>query len=282
MKEGLASRTAFGVALRRAKHQLVDKPPIFVDPIAVRIVGENSEILNDALRRESEISRPLRAFLAARSRYAEDQLAQRVGSGTRQCVILGAGLDTFAYRNPHAPELQVFEVDHPNTQRWKRGRLRQAGIRIPESLTFIPVDFENQNLEQALAGTPEFDRDEPAFFSWLGVTPYLTNDAFWATIRTIVTMPAGSAVVFDYAVKPALFDFAGRLALWRISKRVARAGEPFHLFFTPTELISSLRQAGFRSFEDLGRDEINALYFHGRTDRLRVSGNLGRLLCART
>src|SRR4051812_21693169 len=108
MKEGVASRTAFGVALRRAKHQLVDRPPVFFDPIAVRIIGENSEVLNNSLRRENRASRPLRAFLAARSRYAEDQLAQSVRSGTRQCVILGAGLETFAYRNPYTPGLRVF------------------------------------------------------------------------------------------------------------------------------------------------------------------------------
>ncbi|HEX5226116.1 MAG TPA: SAM-dependent methyltransferase, partial [Bryobacteraceae bacterium] len=232
---------------------------------------------DDSAEAQNPFSRALRAFLAVRSRYAEDQLARAVERGVRQYVVLGAGLDTFAYRNPY-PELHVFEVDHPATQEWKRTRLEEARIAIPLDMTFAPVDFERESLEDGLCRTA-FDRKRPAFFSWLGVTPYLSRPAFDATIALIAQMPAGSGVAFDYAIERRLLTPAQQIALDAMASRVARAGEPFQLFFDPAALSRELQQLGFGDIENLSGDAINARYFAGRADGLAVGG-AGRLLSA--
>ncbi len=276
MRSDTPSRTAQRVAGRRAAHQLLDHPKVFEDPLAVAIADGESEPSADP---QTPHSRALRAFLAVRSRYAEDQLAGAVAQGVRQYVVLGAGLDTFAYRNPfQSSGLHVFEVDHPRTQEWKRARLRDARIPVPREMTFAAVDFERQSLEDGLLQAG-FEKQRPAFFSWLGVTPYLSRSAFDTTLQFIAGMPSGSGVVFDYAVERLLLSPAQQLALDAMAERVARAGEPFQLFFEPATLASDLAHAGFTNLEDLGAEEINARYFAGRSDGLRVSGG-GRLLSA--
>src|SRR5271169_4489280 len=171
MQVGKFSRTAQRVAIRRAAHQLLDQPRVLDDPLALRIIGsEAAEELRSNPKEHHAFSRAFRAFMAARSRYAEDELAHVVAQGVKQYLVLGAGLDTFAYRNPH-PGLRVFEVDHPATQAWKREQLQEASIPIPPSLTFVPVDFEQQTLADGLERSG-FDLNASAFFSWLGVTPY--------------------------------------------------------------------------------------------------------------
>ncbi len=218
----------------------------------------------------------MRAFLVARSRYAEDNLRRAVDNGMRQYVLLGAGLDTFAYRNPF-PGLRVFEVDHPATQAWKRELLRKGGIAIPEGLTFAPVDFESQSLSAQLQAAG-FDFDAPAFFAWLGVVPYLTIDAFRATLGFVAGRPAGSGVTLDYGQPRDALPFLERLAHDALAARVERAGEPFRLFFTPESVAREL--SAFREIEDIGSTEINARYFSGRRDKLGMKGTAGRLLCA--
>src|SRR5579859_7444329 len=141
MEKGKPSRTALRVAIRRAAHQIADPPSVLNDPIALRLIGPGYE--NDLERAMHPVGRDFRAFMAARSRYAEDHLAQAVAAGVRQYVILGAGLDTFAYRNPF-PHIRVFEVDFPATQEWKRSLLAGAGVAVPENLTFVPLDFEHK------------------------------------------------------------------------------------------------------------------------------------------
>jgi methyltransferase (TIGR00027 family) len=264
------------VALRRAAHQLLDHPRVFEDPLAVAIAGAEAS-REQAAEGEPGYSRALRAFLAARSRYAEDQIAHAFERGARQYVALGAGLDTFAYRNPYAG-LRVFEVDHPATQEWKRAQLGAAGIVIPESMTFAAVDFERQSLGEGLIGAG-FDRGVPAFFSWLGVTPYLSREAFDATIAFVAALSSGTGVVFDYAVERSLLSPARQRALDALSERVARAGEPFQLFFDPRGLVGDMARAGFGEIEDLDAEAINARYFANRADGLAVSSG-GRLLCA--
>jgi len=216
--------------------------------------------------------------MAARSRYAEDELARAVAHGVRQYVVLGAGLDTFAYRNPH-PGLRVFEVDHPATQAWKRGQLEAAGISIPPTLTFVPIDFERQTLADGLGGAG-FDLGAGAFYSWLGVTPYLTREACTTTLSFVAKMPAGSGVVFDFAVDPLLLDAGQREALQALSERVARYGEPFQLFFDPRQLQDELMGMGFHRTEFLQGKELNARYFKDREDGLLVRGGLGHLMGA--
>jgi methyltransferase (TIGR00027 family) len=279
MQEGKFSRTAQRVAIRRAAHQLLDRPRVLDDPLALRIIGsEAEEALRSNPKEDHAFSRAFRAFMAARSRYAEDELARAVAHGVRQYVVLGAGLDTFAYRNPHSG-LNVFEVDHPATQAWKREQLRAAGIAVPAALTFVPVDFERQTLADGLRQSA-FDTGVAAFFSWLGVTPYLTRDACMITLSFVAKMPAGSGVVFDFAVDPALRNAGQRIALGVLSKRVAAAGEPFQLFFDPKKLQDELKGMGFHRTEFLQGKEINARYFNDREDGLLVRGGLGHLMGA--
>jgi methyltransferase (TIGR00027 family) len=283
MRETHPSRTAQRVALRRAAHQLLDDPLVFKDTLALSIVGaEAAAALRARISSENDrISRAMRAFMAVRSRYAEDQLAAAVSQGVRQYVVLGAGLDTFAYRNPYLlTGLRVFEVDHPATQAWKRELLAAAEIPIPAGMAFAPVNFERETLGDGLqyAG---FLFNEASFFSWLGVTPYLTREAFEATLRLVVAMPGPSEIVFDYAVARSSLNFVERVALDALSRRVAAAGEPFQLFFAPRELVRELRRIGFGHVEDLGREEMNARYFAGRKDGLQITNGLAHLLHAR-
>jgi len=277
METGKASKTALGVAIRRAAHQLVDRPPVLDDPIAVRLVG--SGYRGKMGRASHRVGRDLRAFAAVRSRYVEDRLAEFVARGGSQYVVLGAGLDTFAYRNPY-PGLRVFEVDFPATQQDKRAMLAEAAITVPGSLTFVPLDLEHHTLAEDLAAAG-FDADRPAFFGWLGVIPYLPLETFRATLCTIARLPADSGVGFDYALAPETLSTAGRTAFEALAGRVAAAGEPFQLFFTPEELERELRRAGFKRFEQLDYQQLNERYFRDRADGLKLSAvGLGMLATA--
>jgi methyltransferase (TIGR00027 family) len=274
------SLTAQRVALRRAAHQLFDHPPVFEDPLAIAILGqEPAARLESGDTSEAGGSQHLRAFMAARSRYAEDELALAVAHGAIQYVVLGAGLDTFAYRNDF-PGLRVYEVDHPATQTWKRKQLNEAGIPIPSSLVFVPTDFEEQSLGSVLESSG-FQTSELSFFSWLGVTPYLTAEAAMATLAFIGSLPAHSGVVFDYAIERSSLDLTEQMAMDALASRVARAGEPFRLFLNPNALKRMLTVAGFHEIEDLGPAEIDHRYFSGRTDGLRVGMGLAHLVNAR-
>lgn len=279
--QGLAkpSRTALGVAIRRASHQLYDSPPLVLnDPIAVPILGERYRpaLEEAAASLDERFSVSLRAWLVARSRLAEDNLAQAVGNGVRQYVLLGAGLDTFAHRNPHS-DLQVFEVDHPATQQWKRELILSNGLPEPSCLHYVPVDFEHQDLAQQLA-IGGLDFAAPTVFAWLGVVMYLTRPAFRKTIDLIGRFPEGSGVIFDYALPRhalAQHELETRDAL---SARVQSIGEPFQLFFTPEEMKMELAQ--FQRVEDLDARELNARYFANRTDQLNLVGRSANIVSA--
>lgn len=279
MEAARPSRTALRVAMRRAAHQIYDTQPlVFPDPLAVAILGR--EHLPEIERTQFKLNKPhsiaLRAFMVARSRYAEDLLAQAVAHGVQQYVLLGAGLDTFAYRNPF-PQLHVFEVDHPATQQWKHDLLAANGISIPPSLTYVPVDFEHQQLTTQLAAAG-FDRSRPAFFAWLGVVPYLTHAAFRSTLALIASSASGSGVVMDYGQPRSALPYLEQLAHDSLSSRVQLAGEPFQLFFTPVQMAAEL--TAFQSIEDLGSSELNARYFNHRADNLRLLGSAGRIVSA--
>ena len=282
MQHDSPSRTALRVAFRRAAHQIFDaRPLVLEDPLAVRILGAHAEELHRTPGRNPAYkSRPysvgLRAFLVARSRYAEDLLARAVAAGVRQYVILGAGLDTSAYRNPY-PDLQVFEVDHPATQAWKRELLAASGIAIPCNVSYTPVNFQHDSLPDQLLAAG-FIPTQPAFFSWLGVVPYLTLKAFRATLSYIAAQPLGTGVVFDYSQPRESLGPAEQLAYDSLASRVSQAGEPFQLFFTPAEAAREL--AAFRDIEDLNSRDINARYFVQRTDTLRVLGSAPHLVSA--
>jgi methyltransferase (TIGR00027 family) len=279
MEEARPSRTALRVALRRAAHQLYDaKPLVLDDPIAVPILGQEylPELHKTLTKLEKPFSVALRAFLVARSRYAEDMLARSVAQGVTQYVLLGAGLDTFSHRNPY-PQLRVFEVDHPATQQWKRELLGTSNLPTPANLTYAPVNFECQSLPEELLSVG-FNPAIPTFFAWLGVVPYLTLEAFRSTVAFIAAQPAGTGVVLDYSQPRSSLPFLEKLAHDSLAARVQLAGEPFQLFFTPTEIAAKL--TAFRNLEDIGSAEINARYFANRTDNLKHLGSAGRLLSA--
>lgn len=278
MEEAIPSRTALRVALRRAAHQIYDRPLVFEDPIAVAILGEAyaAELKRTPVRADRPFSVGLRAHMVARSRYAEDKLRESVAVGVKQYVLLGAGLDTFAYRNPW-PDVKVFEIDHPATQQWKQELLRASRIAIPDNLTYVPVDFERQALGERLTESG-FSGKAPAFFAWLGVVPYLTLTAFRATVDFVAQQAAGSGVTLDYGLPRAALPPLERMAHDSLASRVQLAGEPFQLFFTPQEIAEEFR--AFHNVEDVGSKEINARYFSGRDDQLRLLRCAGRLLSA--
>lgn len=279
MLEHQPSRTAQRVAVRRAAHQLWDHPRVFDDPVALKIIGvDEAENLARSQPSDTAAGQYLRAFITARSRYAEDQLAEAVGRGTTQYVVLGAGLDTFACRNPFAG-LRVFEVDHPATQAWKRKQLEAVGIPVSPSLTFVPIDFEKQTLAQAL-DLSGFNADQPAFFSWLGVTPYLASETVLAILQWVISVCSSNGIVFDYVAPRSSLGPLSRVAFDLLANRVAAAGEPFVGFFDPQQLVCDLKKMGFAFIEDLDAEKINARYFTGRSDDLCVAG-AGRMLCAR-
>ncbi len=280
MDEGRPSATAFRAALLRAAHQLIDTPKVFDDPIALKILGAQGESWVRSNVERLQKSHYMRAFIVLRSRYAEDELARAVQGGVRQYVILGAGLDTFPYRNPNPPSrLRIYEVDHPATQSWKRRRLQETGIAIPDSLTFAPVDFEKQTLGEGL-GRAGFKDREPTFFSLLGVVVYLTRAAAADTFKYVAALPRGSEIVFDCGVSDDSLTGFEKLARDRRAEKMAAIGEPWLTYFDPESLTNDLRQIGFKAIEDFGPEAANERYFKNRTDGLRVAGG-GHLIKAR-
>ena len=263
MQPGKPSRTAWGAACHRAAHQVLERGRVFADPLAVRILGEGAAA---AIRRAGggPSGRRLRLFIAVRARFAEDALAAAVARGLRQVVVLGAGLDTYAYRAAPGDGLRVFEVDHPATQAWKRGLLADAAIEVPGFLCFVPVDFERERLADALAGAG-FDRARPAFFTWLGVVPYLTEPAVLSTLGFVAGLPGGAQVVFDYGNPPG--PGARAAARRRLAARVASLGEELRSHFETGALHAALRGLGFREIEDLGPAQILRRYFGVRGGR---------------
>ena len=269
MRPGRSSRTSLLVAARRASHQLKDRPLVFEDPLAVRILPkELADTLETDPRYRSRWSTFLRAALAVRSRFAEDELRKAVAQGVRQYVLLGAGLDTFAYRNPF-PDVRVFELDHPDTQAAKRRRLTDAAIPIPATTVFVPIDFATTSLAEALRGSG-FDFEQPSFLAWLGVVPYLDRDAIARTLRVIGSLPRGTTVVFDYGGAAVTLSWRARFAVWLLQRKLKSIGEPIKSSFTPHEVIELLKSAGFGEVEDLNAAAINRRYLADRTDGLHV------------
>lgn len=258
--------------MHRAAHQLIDRPLVFVDPIALTIVGEEAanELREGHGRHVEPGSSGMRAFLAARSRFTEDCLRDAVARGTRQYVLLGAGLDTFAYRETSA-NVRVFEIDHPATQAWKRARLRETGIIPPDRVTYAPVDFEHETMRDGLTRA-RFDFTAPAFFAWLGVTPYLTKDAIMNTLAIVASLARGTEIVFDYADSSGGGTAEQRRRFKDLADRVAASGEPFKSFFEPAALYAALEELGFSHIDDWDANLLNARYFKDRTDGLRLEG----------
>jgi len=275
-----ASRTALRVALHRAAHQLLDTPIVFVDPLAVRILGPKAEAAFRADATQYDTTRfapQMRAFMAVRARFAEEQIAGARAAGVRQVVILGAGLDTFAYRAATTPPVTIWEVDHPATQAWKRDLLATAGIEAPAHLNFVAADLAREPLESALAAAG-FDAHAGAVFSWLGVTQYLKVEDVFATLRYVAGVTAtGGGITFDYSIAPGLLNPPERLAYDALAARVSAVGEPWLSHFVPAELVAALTECGFAVARNL--DPQDLLQRFAGADVMRL-GRLARLMWA--
>jgi methyltransferase (TIGR00027 family) len=244
MSQKTASRTALATAYMRAAHQLLDPPPrVLEDPTALAVLGPGAEqsIKESAARSQTPESRALRAHMVLRSRFAEDRLAAAVARGVTQYVILGAGFDTFAVRQPAwARNLRILEVDHAGTQELKRSHLEAAGLTVPPNAGFATIDFERESLCDGLV-RHSISLTERTFFSWLGVTMYLREDAIDAVLRSAAEFPAGSEIVLTFASASNMPE--------GVAERAAQAGEPWLSFFEPEQIQDKLRAAGFTSVE---------------------------------
>ncbi len=283
MKDGEASFTARFPAILRAAHQVLDgDPKILDDPLAIGFVEGAcaKEIKANIERYQSPPLIQARAWFAMRHRFAEDSLAQAVAGGAGQYVILGAGLDTFAYRPAqNKTALHIFEVDYPATQEWKKDRLKTLRIDIPEHVTFAPVDFERQSLAQGLAQS-DFDFSAPAFFSWLGVTMYLERGAVFKTLKDILSMAPSTQVAFDFELDEAALHGQVKRSIAKASASAARRGEPWKSRFKAEELQLALREMGFKDVTYFNAFQAEERYFSGRGDGLSLNG-AGHMMLAR-
>jgi len=200
-------------------------------------------------------------FTTARSRIAEDALSRSVERGVQQIVILGAGLDTFALRNPHGVrQIRIYEVDHPATQAWKLERLADAQIAVPPWLILVPVDFERDDVGEKLVAAG-FQQNSPAFFTWLGVVPYLTQDAIDRTLDYMSSIQ-NSEVVFDYVEPPEAFSEELRQLEKARAEQLEKIGERSDSRFEPAGIASILRSHGFCAIEDINFQEIVSRFGH--------------------
>lgn len=261
------------VATLRAAHQLLDDPLILEDRIALKILGGANEaaVRSNPGHYDDPLSKGLRMSVVVRSRYAEDEWRKAARHDVSQYVILGAGLDTYAYRENHQAR-RIFEVDLPATQQWKRECLSAADIEIPASLTYVPMDFEHDTLARALSEAG-FRKDEPAFFSWLGVSVYLEEEAILETLRFIASCAAGSAVVFDYVVTPSLLAPMEQLGMELVRAKVSGSGEAWKSYFDPTSLADKIRSLGFSEANNVSPESLNDIYLTGRKDGFRMGGS---------
>lgn len=256
-----ASLTAAWAAEQRAGHQAIDGGSIFADPLALQIVGPEvaSRLRANPEKRDSLLNRRVRTMFAARARFAEDAALEHIHRGVCQIVILGAGLDTFAYRTALPSGCRVFEVDHPATQRWKREALAAAGINEPAALVFVPVDFVLDQISEELRRAG-FDRAKPAFFSWLGVTMYLDRQSVRATLDFIGKGARGTGVVLDYLVPPEELAPVGKAASLVLAGAAAAMAEPWNTFLRPDETANLLNETGLRSLEDVDAESFAARF----------------------
>lgn len=281
MDPAKASATATGVAVARSAHRSCDQPPwVLDDPFALQLAGPRwAEIqsASEAAFPETAL-RQSRASVVARSRYAEDRL---VSGGYRQYVILGAGLDSFAWhRADLIGWLRLFEVDHPASQAWKLGRIAELDLPVRDGHVFAPVDFETTPLWEGLPRAG-LDWSQPAFFSWLGVIIYLAPEAITATLNTVSGCGTGSEIVLSYDAPDAFLDDTAREMVQIEARQVAATGEPYTTRMSPAQAETLIESAGLEVVEHLAPQALYDRYFAQRSDGLRPS-TAERLIAART
>lgn len=274
--------TAVRVALWRALHVQADAPPhVIEDEVGMKLVAPE-----DGWRDRPDMSaftRPFRASILARARFIEDLVEQKLAQGARQYVILGAGLDTFAQRRPElASRLSVFEIDQPGPQAWKRQRLVELGFGIPSFLHLVPVDFEAGDAWWERLTASAFDAKQPAVVVSTGVSMYLTQEAIAATLRQVATLAAGSTFAMSFMLPIEMADPELRPGIERAAAGAKANGTPFISFFTPSEMLSLARSAGFGAVEHVSADALAERYFADRVDGLRPPSNSEELIVATT
>ena len=248
-------------------------PRVLDDQLALALAGEEGRAIDQRLRSEvpGELLLAFSRWVCVRARLPEDIVEQALADGVRQYAILGAGLDSFAYRRPDLLDrLRVFEVDHPASQAWKQARLSELGIELPANLVFAPVDFETETLREGLEAGG-FDFGATAVFSWIGVTMYLTLNAIEATLATVSACPAGTRIVLTYNLPPSALRGLGLGAHNYLANIAADMGEPFVSLFEPQEAEALMRRLGFIDIIHVGPEEAIHSYFHGRDD-VRLPG----------
>ena len=278
-----ADGTAVRVALWRALHVQVDPPPhVLEDETGLRLAAPD-----DGWRQrpdmDPQFTRPFRASIVARARFIEDLIVEQAGRGVLQYVILGAGLDTFAQRRPEvASRLRVFEVDRPGPQAWKRRRLIELGFGIPEWLRLVPVDFEAGDAWWQRLAAAGFDTGRLTVVASSGVSMYLTKDAIAATLRQVASLAPRSMLAMTFLLPLELAEPEVRPGLQRADQGARASGTPFISFFTPTEMLTLAREAGFKDAQHVSAAALAQRYFAGRTDGLRPPLNSEEFLVATT
>jgi methyltransferase (TIGR00027 family) len=268
--EAQPSQTALGTAAARAAHLIVDRPPwIFEDTLAEVLAGDAGGELIAGHRQDPTAAwrTSLRVVMTTRQRYTERRVTEAIDRGVRQYVILGAGLDSFAYRAELPGSLAVFEVDHPATQDWKRQRLAATATPIPDSVRFVPVDFTVVSLTQQLC-EQGFDPSRPVFVSWLGVTQYLSVESISATLQALSDLAGPVELVMTYIVPEELRDQHGQAAVDVLMPRADALGEPWITFLTPDDTAGLLEQAGMTVIEDVDTKESIEPSLWQRSDAL--------------
>jgi methyltransferase (TIGR00027 family) len=262
--------TAVRTALWRALHVAVDPPPhVFADEFGLRL-ADPGDGWRDREDMDPATAGRYRTGMVARARFVEDLVTEQAGRGVAQYVILGAGLDTFAQRRPEiAARLRVFEVDQPGPQAWKRARLDELGLGVPDWLHLVPVDFETTSWWDHLTAAG-FAPDEPAVVASTGVSMYLTKEANLATLRRIAGFAPGSTLAMTFMLPPELLDEGERARHRATASRAKAAGTPFVSSFSPGEMLEMAREAGFRDATHVSGAELNERYFAERADGLRV------------
>lgn len=275
--------TAVRVALWRALHVEIDPPPdVFEDEIGLKLAapGDGWRSRGDM---DPQFTRPFRASIVARARYIEDLVVEQAGCGLDQYVILGAGLDSFAQRRIEiASRLKVFEIDRPDPQAWKRQRLMDLGYGVPDWLRFVPVDFEAGESWRAGLANAGFDDRKPAIVVSAGVSMYLTKDANIASLRQVAALAPGSTLAMTFLLPLQLADPEIRSGLEMAEKDARASGTPFLSFYSPAEILTIAREAGFANVQHVSATTLTQRYFAGRTDGLRPPGNAEELLVAAT
>lgn len=259
------SRTALMAAMGRALHRDGPPPHILDDWMAADLAGEEGRAILDNMRANVTPDRlhAFQAWTAVRSRFVEDFVDSAVAAGVSQYVVLGAGIDSFAYRRADLIEcLTIFEVDHPLSQAWKRNRLDELNFTLPRNVVFAAVDFETQSLGAALRASG-FGFDKRAVVSWIGVTMYLASEAIHATLDTVASCAQGTRLVLTYDQPPDVLDKRGRALLADVSGTAARYGEPFVSLFRRNEMERLLVEHGFDSVTHFGAKDAVQRYFGG-------------------